>query len=604
LPFLRDPAARALPELLTEAVLTITALIRSRFNQFSEPELQLELANVMEPLLRYSCLECHSVPLFQSIHDLLRVLLIFQSESPDLQIVRIGELASGGVFTQDEDFCDISLQFWVDFCRYELRQCHGNASIERYNEAVSEYCDPQGIAACPDIYPWRTTTSWNVGGEFVKRALIPDLAELLRRNPTAIPLVKDILRAVGGYAPEAILDGLARVENEASVQSPLLQVLCLDGLWTALSSAAGALEFLSSAADFLLALGQETETAVSELAISTLAAGIRHHGLWLSEAKVSEFLDEYMPTVTAPLSATAALLVAVVERVVTSFPDLPLPGLVEMIWRLSDDVMAHSTSPETLELILKQHEIIAPRLATDAWGMRTTQIMRVCENLAKDPTVFPDATRFTVQRGLLSILAVIFKSCGHEAATEAGLVGDLILSLIDAHVIIAPDECIRALTEIVGALQEQIQDLGPRLWGIVEQALDSSDPHLVSLVSPLIASLFTWATSDLLDVMGAVLNTMHSTFLAPQCTRELLRSLCRSVAIVLRAIPVPVEASYLEIWFLAYKQVSKVSLRVDDDIAIEDMNAMYQGIFNGLGAVIDQARDYEEFRHIPLWRVV
>jgi hypothetical protein len=300
---------------------------------------------------------------------------------------------------------------------------------------------------------------------------------------------------------------------------------------------------------------------------------------------------ELIQSCTVGPSVVVRCLTDTVEGLLSNSADPLVTDLLELIWQLTDWGIDTLRDVEFLGLVLKLHEIVAPHLATDL----AADFLRVRERLFTEPTGFSEDVYFTYQRGMLSIMAVIFKTHGHEAAAEAHDIGLVLLQLIGSHFIVARTECIGVFIQIVEALQEQVQEIASPLWDLTQKALDESDPALISLVSPLIASLFTWATSAFLEVVDHVGDRLYSALHAPQCTSECLPNLLRATAIIIRALPPPLSADMLDAWFREYKSACEIRLTVDDDIAIEYMNAMYQAIFSGLGALIYQARNDEAF---------
>jgi hypothetical protein len=584
-------------EFLVETVRTVTAFIRSRHLAFATEAVENRLANALEPLLKASYYSQYT-ELFQSIHDLFLVLLTTFNESRELQIVRIGELASGGVLKDNWDFVEISLRFFADLCGDELRRFRRNETINRYNGAVSKYCSPEGIKDCPDIYPWRPSVEHRIGAMFVVHTLVLNLVALLQRHPRALSIVRDILWIVGGYAYPAIFKALSNLTDSETVEYHLTLMLCIHGLCRAPDSATEIMETLSSGGDYLVAQSQSEEAAISELAISILGSGIRDHGLWLQEGDLDGFLAHLKGVTSGNPRVNAAAvtcLAAVLERVLPTFPDPRLGEQLYVIWCWTDAAIAAWRDADCLGLVFQLHEIVAPRLTGDASILLPEVLSRVYENLVKSPEEIPEDIQVTCQAGLLSILAVIFRCAGHLIVEETLITGRLIVQLVENHRIVAPAACVRALTEIVGALREKAESIAQPIWSIIEHDLRRGDLAFMVQVTPLLANLFTWVAPELIDTIPFVVDTIHSALHSPACTRECLPSLLRSLAIILRAVPVPCDASALEICFSQFKTASAMHFTAGDDIAIEYGNAMYQAIFSGLGAVIYQARNLEEF---------
>jgi hypothetical protein len=173
----------------------------------------------------------------------------------------------------------------------------------------------------------------------------------------------------------------------------------------------------------------------------------------------------------------------------------------------------------------------------------------------------PDVLRSTWQHGMLSILAVLFRSWGRGDLDIATQTIARLFEFVDSNLIIVMGDWITTLMAIVEALQEQTEQIAEPLREFVGWAFDQPDPQLISQASPLVASLFQWAPATVTHTFPSVVETIQRTLDDPECPRECFPSLLRSLAIILRTATIALQTDVLENCCNIYKIVRRRATR-------------------------------------------
>jgi hypothetical protein len=373
----------------------------------------------------------------------------------------------------------------------------------------------------------------------------------------------------------------------------LVYLLCLDGLSRAPAGSTAIVDHIESARDYLIGKTQDQDANISSFAICTLETAVRCHRLWVTDQDMSSFLSYLVEIVRAgtgnSLDALRCMM-AIVQAVSGEVANSPLPGLLQAVWELT----TQCADPEVLGSVLKLRELIVSRLPSGALEFANTELSIVLESVARTAEI-PDVLRSTWQQGMLSILAVLFRSWGRGNLNLATQTIAKLFEFVNSEVIIAIGDWITPLIAVVEALREQTEHIAEPLRGFVEWAINQTDPQLISQASPLIASLFQWGSATVADTLPTVVEKMYRILGDPDCPPECYPNLLRSFAIILRAATTAIPTQILENCFNQYKIVWGRAHRADGVEYVEYVNLLYQGVFAGLGALIYQGRNDEPF---------
>jgi hypothetical protein len=588
-------------DMIREVVLIITALIRGVPSAFASEGAQSQLVRVAEEMLIHSM----RLPLSESVMGMLLANLMTFYDCPDFCIDPLAFLTVRGACSDNPRDIGLSLLFWQHVGHQELRLCQRSDFIQRYDHILPDCCSPMAIRCLSDIHPWTSSLHRTAAADFVFRVLLPHLTDIIACSPDLLFVASDILCTVGCCCADAICTWLSAAMADSGApdgsDANLVYLLCLHALSRAPAGSTAIVNHVDSACDYLIGKTQDQDAKISSLAICTIETAIRCPGLWVTDHDMSSFLS-YLVELVRPgtensLDALRCMM-AIVQRFSGEVVDSPLQGLLQALWELT----TQCDDQEVLESVLKVRELIVSRLPPAALEFANTELRMVLDGVGMTAQI-PDVLRSTWQHGMLSILALLFRSWGRGDLDLATQTIAKLFEFVHSGVIIVIGDWITTLIAIVEALQEQTEQIAGSLRGFVDWVMNEPDPQLISQASPLIARLFQWALATVADTLPYVVDKIQRTLDDPECPPECYPSLLRSLAIILKAATIALPTDVLENCFNQYQIVWKRAQRAHGVEDVEYVNLMYQGIFAGLGALIYQARNEELFleAHYGQW---
>jgi hypothetical protein len=474
-------------DMIREVVLIITALIRGVPGAFAPEIVQNQLVRIAQEMLNQTLL----VPLCESVIGMLLANMMTFYDCPDFCLDPLACLAASAACGDNPRDVGLSLVFWQHVSHQELRLCQRNEFIQRYDGILPDCCSPIAIRCLSDVHPWTPSLCRTVGADFVFRVLLPHLTDILACSPDVLFVASDILCVVGSCYPEAIFRWLSEAISDSGAPdgcaANLVYLLCLHALSGAPAGFPAIVDHLRSACDYLVGKAQDQDATISSLAICTFESAIRCHGLWVTDHDMSSFLSYLVELVrTGSENSLHALrcMMAIVRRFSGEVIDSPLPELLQGLWELT----TQCADPEVLESVLKLRELIVSRLPPTALECANTELSMVLDSVRMTAEI-PDVLRSTWQHGMLSILAVLFRSWGGGDLNLASQTIARLFEFVGSNLIIVMGDLIPTLMAIVEGLREQTEHIAEPLGEFVDWAFDQPDPQLISQASPLIASL-------------------------------------------------------------------------------------------------------------------
>jgi hypothetical protein len=169
-------------------------------------------------------------------------------------------------------------------------------------------------------------------------------------------------------------------------------------------------------------------------------------------------------------------------------------------------------------------------------------------------------------------------------------------------------EALEALIRAVSALQETTANVLEAIWEVINRALASGSPELMTTSVVLLANLFRQVPDEMMQHFEQTIELIASCLENDQFTREFYPTLLRGVSLVVSVVAGKrgeIDSAMISGIFGMYQRLGAIPLNLEDAVEFEFGNLVYEAVFLGHAAVIRAARGDPDFlrRHRePLFR--